>query len=173
MITTDDSVAFFKIAVPGTYVIDPAKAKAEFNTKHMFGLGAVRGTFNISAGTIVITDGKVDIDVSLDAASFQTGQKRRDTDVRSAKFLNVTEHPTIAFHAVATPGSQDLTGALSVRGITENVEVQISALRATSADISATGTARIDRYALGITAAKGMAARYLDFTVEITAELAT
>jgi len=40
----------------GRYVIDPAGSSVTFVTKHMFGLGKVRGTFKVTRGVITIAD---------------------------------------------------------------------------------------------------------------------
>ena len=46
----------------------------------------------------------------------------------------------------------------------------IESVEATGAGFRARASARIDRYAFGLTAAKGMAARFLDIDLTATAE---
>jgi polyisoprenoid-binding protein YceI len=56
-----------------------------------------------------------------------------------------------------------LDGELTVRMVTKRVTLSIDSVETTGMGFlaTATATARIDRYAFGITAAKGPAARYL------------
>jgi polyisoprenoid-binding protein YceI len=61
-------------------------------------------------------------------------------------------------------GPVSLDGELTVRGVTKPVTLSIKSIEVTSKGFRATATTRIDRYTLGLTAANGMAARYL--TVE-------
>jgi polyisoprenoid-binding protein YceI len=62
-----------------------------------------------------------------------------------------------------------LAGELTVRDVTSPVTLAIASVELAGADFQARATARIDRYAFGVTAAKGMAARYLDITLTASA----
>jgi len=53
-----------------------------FRTRHLFGLGAVSGT----------------VAVTISAASFRTGNRRRDRDARG-RFLHAGRYPDITFQA--------------------------------------------------------------------------
>jgi len=64
-------------------------------------------------------------------------------------------------------GSQVLPGMLTVRGTTRPVTLAITRCEASRGSFTVSGTTRIDRTEFGITAARGLAARYLDLTVEI------
>ena len=56
---------------------------------------------------------------------------------------------------------------LTVRGTTRPVTLAITRCEASRGSFTVSGTTRIDRTEFGITAARGLAARYLDLTVEI------
>src|SRR6185437_7659756 len=119
---------------PGRYVIDPASSAITFRTRHMFGLGRVRGTFAIRGGAVEITGqpGEARCYAEIDAASFRTGNPQRDASVRSARLLDTDHHPVIIFEAQRLdgtgpdstgpdstgPDSTGLTGQLTVRGVT-------------------------------------------------------
>ena len=60
-----------------------------------------------------------------------------------------------------------LDGELTVREVTKPVTLSIDSVETTAMGFRVTATTRIDRYAFGLTAAKGMASRYL--TVELVA----
>jgi polyisoprenoid-binding protein YceI len=54
-----------------------------------------------------------------------------------------------------------------VRGTTRPVTLAVTRCEASGGSFTARAAARIDRTEFGITAAPGLAARYLDLTVEI------
>jgi polyisoprenoid-binding protein YceI len=62
-----------------------------------------------------------------------------------------------------------LAGDLEVRGVSRPVTLVIESVQAADAGFRAQAAARIDRYAFGVTAAKGMAARYLDISLTAVA----
>src|SRR5690348_4328870 len=95
----------------GSYTLDPAASTVTFSLKHMFGLGTVNGSV-----TVTRADAYVDaeprhcsVDAVLDAASFHTGNPRRDKDVRSARFLDAAHHPQLAFHGTGVRLNRDGT----------------------------------------------------------------
>ena len=60
-----------------------------------------------------------------------------------------------------------LTGTLTVCGTSRPVTLTITRCEASRGSFTARATARIDRTEFGITAARGLAARYLELTVEV------
>jgi len=157
----------------GRYRIDPARSQVSFRTRHLFGLAAVAGTMAIRSGEVVIGDpgAMSTVIVVLDAGSFHTSNFRRDTDVCSPRFLHVEDHPTITFTASGLRPDGDtwsLPGELTVRGTDSPVELHVTELRVTEGALHARASVRVDRYALGVTAAKGMAVRHLDINMTIT-----
>jgi polyisoprenoid-binding protein YceI len=157
------------VIAPGTYRIDPKHTIIRFTTRHLFGLGGVRGTFAVRDGTVVVAADPRQSRATavVDAASFDTGNPRRDKDVRSTNFLAAEAYPDISFTstelAADAAGNWTLTGSLTVRDATSNLTLILG-------DASGhrfRATTRIDRYAFGVTRGKGMAARYLDLDLDI------
>jgi polyisoprenoid-binding protein YceI len=110
---------------------------------------------------------------TLDAASFSTGNRTRDRDIRSAKFLDAENHPRIVFRAGTLSnagGRRMLSGELTVRDVSRPVTLAVGQAEPDGNGFRVRATARIDRYAFGLTAAKGMAARFLDIDVTAVAE---
>src|SRR5215831_16025046 len=112
---------------PGTYRIDAARSAITFTTRHLFGLGAVRGSFDLHEGEIRIADplGESSARAKISAASFRTGNPSRDGAVRSARLLDTGAHPGISFlsrRLDQTDGRWILHGLLSVRGKAHPVE---------------------------------------------------
>jgi polyisoprenoid-binding protein YceI len=164
------------IAIPttGRYTIDPASSSIRFDTRHMFGLGGVHGTFGIDTGSVEVTDpvGDSSASVDIDAASFATGNNGRDTTVRSAKFLDADNHPAIQFRGDGVRQTGDgwqLTGTLTVRGAARPVALDVTEVSGTNGTLSARATCHIDRYEFGIDAMRGMAGRHLTMSIEINA----
>jgi len=158
---------------PGRYVIDPASSTVTFRTRHMFGLGRVRGTFAIRGGAVEVTGvpGEARCYAEIDAASFRTGNPQRDATVRSARLLDTDHHPVITFEAQrldsTAPESTGLAGQLTVRGVARPAVITAELTGAGSGGFTARGTVQVDRTAFGVTAYRGLAARRLDLTVEI------
>lgn len=158
---------------PGRYVIDPASSAVTFRTRHMFGLGRVRGTFAIRGGAVEVTGepGEARCYAEIDAASFRTGNPQRDASVRSARLLDTDHHPVIIFEAQRLdgtgPDSTGLTGQLTVRGVTRPAVIAAELTGAAPGGFTVRGTVRVDRTAFGVTAYRGLAARQLDMIVEV------
>lgn len=155
---------------PGHYDIDPSRSRVTFATRHLFGLGRVRGSFAIRGGTADVADpiAASAVHAEIDAASFRTKNPARDGSVLSPRFLDPAGHPVMIFRSdrIEAEG-QILTGTLTVRGTTRPVTLAVTRCEASRGSFTASATTRIDRTEFGITAARGLAARYLDLTVEI------
>src|SRR5215467_2241072 len=139
MTTTNTAGSILQIPQPGRYRIDTQKSNVTFKGRHMFGLATVRGTFAIRRGAIDVTDPIADstVRVEIDTASFHTGNKQRDRDVRDA-----------------------------ARPVTLTIE-QSAVHNGIPASFATRATVRIDRTEFGVTAARGMAGRYFDVSLQI------
>jgi len=156
----------------GRYIIDGSASTVTFTTKHMFGLGKVRGRFTVTHGVIVVPDQVDDstVDAEISASSFSTRNFIRDPQVRSSLFLHARRHPTIFFRTNGIQRRRDsctVSGTLTVRGKSAVVDLTVTDIDITGASAVFTAHGTIDRYALGITKMRGMAARHL--SVEISA----
>jgi polyisoprenoid-binding protein YceI len=189
---------------PGHYDIDPDRSRVTFATRHLFGLGRVKGSLAIRGGTADVADpvAASAIYAEIETASFRTRSRQRDRSVLSPRFLDPAGHPVMTFRSdrieaegqevappgqhgqgpvtkerglepsggsrgVAPPGQHVLTGTLTVRGTTRPVTLTLARCEVSRGSFTARATARIDRTEFGITAARGLAARYLDLTVEV------
>ena len=148
------------LPTPGTWVVDPSHSTVGFVARHLM-VSKVRGRFTSFTGTIVVGDPLEDstVSVSIDAASFTTGDAQRDGHVLSADFLDVENFPTLTFEGGRPRRSGDdwvLPGQLTIRGTTRPVELAVEALGVITdpwgnpkAALSA--TTEIDREEFGIT----------------------
>ncbi len=153
---------------PGRYEIDTSCSAVRFRTRHLFGLAPVRGSFAIRAGTVDVAEPPAgsSVYVRIDPASFRTGNGQRDSNVRSERLLDAGRYPDITFRSEGVAGPA-LTGTLTVRNVTMPVTLSIEQTAVTPRSFSAHATTRIDRTEFGVTAYRGLAARYLDMTVEL------
>jgi polyisoprenoid-binding protein YceI len=107
-----------------TWTIDPAHSTIGFAIKHMM-ITTVHGRFGGVRGTI-----RLDDDHPHNAAvEVDTGNARRDDELRAADFFDVATYPTIAFRSTrvepASPLGRDhctVAGDLTIRDVTRSVE---------------------------------------------------
>ena len=113
----------------GTYVLDPTHTRVGFVARHAM-VTKVRGQFNEFEGTAVV-DGtdltRSTVQLTIQAASIDTRNEQRDGHLRSNDFLAMEEYPQITFVATnlhqASPTTLELTGELTIRGVTNTVTV--------------------------------------------------
>jgi polyisoprenoid-binding protein YceI len=151
--------------LPGSYDIDPERTAIRFRTRHLFGLGPVRGTFAVRSGAVSVTDPLAGsaIYAEIEAASFRTGNPARDRTVRQARFLDAASYPVITFAGGgADPESGTINGTLTVRGAERPVTLVVTSAGQTGADLTVTGSMHIDRLDFGLTAMRGLAGRFLE-----------
>src|SRR6516162_1498270 len=132
--TDTTSAAAVQIPAAGTYELDPAASTVSFATRHLLGLAPVKGTFRLISGQITITDPLTSSAASavIDAASFATGNPRRDQDVKSARLLHVNDHPQITFRStelVQDGAAWRLRGQITARGTSAPAELTITEAR--------------------------------------------
>jgi polyisoprenoid-binding protein YceI len=112
----------------GTWTIDPTHSRIGFVARHAM-VTKVRGSFNEFEGSTVVGENLADTTatVTLQVASIDTRNEQRDGHLKSGDFLSIDEFPTITFTStgVTATGSDslELTGDLTVRGVTNSVTV--------------------------------------------------
>jgi polyisoprenoid-binding protein YceI len=150
--------------------LDADHTTITFHTRHLFGLAAVGGTMRVHQGLVSISDeGHATGAITIDADSFDSGNTRRDTDVAGPRFLDAEQYPLITFRPtrlVPTDHGWRLDGDLTVRAKSQKVSLSITSIESVGDGLRVRCTARIDRYAFGLTAARGMAARHLDLSID-------
>lgn len=153
---------------PGTYRLDAARCAVRFRTAHAFGLGPVHGTVAVREGVVVLGD-RYSVTVSLDPASFTTDKPRRDEHVRSKAFLDVQRYPSISFASTGVPAGRTVAGTLTAHGVTAPVTLTLTSVASGPDGLRCTATARIDRYAFGVTKGRGVIGRWLDVELDVLA----
>jgi polyisoprenoid-binding protein YceI len=138
----------------GQWVLDPARSSIRLRST-VIGLIPVSGEFReITGAGTVGPDGTVSGILTVAAASIDTRNSRRDTHLRSADFLGSDDYPDITFTAAgvrpAGPGAT-VTGALTVRGQTRPLSVDVAVSVRGDGEIQLDTGARINRADFGLT----------------------
>ena len=113
--------------ISGRWQLDPQRSTAEFRVKLLWGLATVKGHFDDYHGRLDLSADPA-IELTIDAASLQTGNVRRDRHLRSADFFDVENHPQVRFvsDSVDLQGDTlEVRGRLSVRGRSIPLELEV------------------------------------------------
>jgi polyisoprenoid-binding protein YceI len=170
--STEDTVQVPRV---GRYAIDSQGSTIAFRSRHLLGLAAVRGTMAVSHGLVDVADPITDssVQIEIDTTSFHTGSRHRDGDVRSARFLDADRYPSMRFASERldrSDGGWTLAGTLLVRDVACPVSLAIersTVLPGTPNSFVVWAGTRIDRTEFDLTAARGMAGRHLDVSLQI------
>jgi polyisoprenoid-binding protein YceI len=171
---TPTPAAAVTIPAAGEYRIDPARTTVAFATRHMFGLGPVRGTFRLRGGHVRVAEplSESAARATIDATSFHTGTAARDAQVTSATYLDAARHPDIVFASTGLRRDGDgwvLAGTLTVRGVTRPVPLHVRELSTVGSVLRVRATAVVDRREFGITAGRGITGRRLALSLDVFA----
>lgn len=116
------------VPLPGVYVLDPVHTFAEFVTQHLVA-GHVRGRFDQTTGQATIAEDPTlsSLEVSVQTASISTHHGRRDEDLRSPRFFDVENFPTMTYRSsrivAELDGRWTVEGHLTIRNVTQPVSL--------------------------------------------------
>ncbi len=142
--------------------IDSSHSGVHFTVRHLV-IAKVRGQFSRWTGTLQVPGGdfaRASLDVVIDASSIDTGVADRDTHLRSADFFDVEKYPEITFRStgVTEAGADRLrvAGALTIKGVTRDVELDVEVLGKTkdpwgNERAAFSATTSVDRREFGLT----------------------
>ena len=143
------------------YVIDTSHSHASFSVRHMM-ISTVRGEFQAFSGEVTYDAAHPELTaaaVTLEAASINTREEKRDAHLRSADFFDVENHPTITFRSTGAKASADglvVTGDLTMHGVTHPVALSVTDITAEAKDpwgnqrIGGTATTKVKRSDFGL-----------------------
>jgi len=118
------------IPLPGDYQLDPSHTTVEFVGRHLM-ITKVRGRFIRFDGHLRIDEvpEKSQVEVSIDTASVDTSDERRDAHLRSPDFFDVDRFPAITFRSTRVESAKDgrwkVHGDLTVRDVTRPVTLDV------------------------------------------------
>lgn len=122
----------------GTWTIDKSHSSVEFVARHLM-VSKVRGRFEDFEGTIVIADDRLQSNVTatIQLASVNTGDAKRDEHLRSSDFFATDESPTMTFASTAVRPAGDryvVEGDLTIGRVTKVVELTLDEVEGPSQD---------------------------------------
>ncbi len=117
-----------------TFRIDPEHTNIGFKVRHFF--SKVPGRFNKFEGQIRLDRENLakgsSVEITIDAASIDTNDEKRDQHLRSADFFDVANHPKLTFKSTKVRQAGDnklkVDGNLTIRGVTRPVTLDVDVL---------------------------------------------
>jgi polyisoprenoid-binding protein YceI len=110
-----------------TWAIDAGHSYAEFGVKHLM-VSTTKGRFSDIAGEITLDESDVSnssVDVTINVASIDTHDEKRDGHLRSADFFDADNFPVITFKSTKVEANGkdrlNVTGDLTIRGVTKSI----------------------------------------------------
>jgi len=120
------------VAAPVTYQMDPDHTQASFETDHMGGLSIRRGKFDTTKSGTVVMDREAQtgtVDVTIDAASMNTGIPKLNDHIKSDEMLDVAKYPTLTYQGKLTKfqngAPTQVEGTLTMHGVSKPVTLTI------------------------------------------------
>ena len=145
---------------PGDWAADPAACSLTFAVRNLV-LGTVTGQIPLASATVHVDAGghPVSIRAELDADGIDTGHRRRDRDLRGARFLATGRWPVMRFEAASIQPDETgwtVTGTLTVKDRQCPVRLDVASFTIPADDPEACvdlhATGRLDRRSAGVTA---------------------
>jgi polyisoprenoid-binding protein YceI len=137
------------------FTITPVESTIKFHVKASV---AIEGAFDQWEASLTFTSPAAEsavLDVTIQAASVNTGSGLKDGTLKSEDFFNVDQHPMITFHSTAMvqtgPETFDVQGTFTIRGVSkpETLYLTVSGKGTGSGEIR--GTMAFDRKDYGMT----------------------
>ena len=115
------------------FKFDPTHSTIAFKVRHM--LGSAKGKFTKFSGTIEVDrehPEKSSVVVTIQAASIDTANAKRDEHLRTADFFNVRQYPEITFKSRRVkqtgPSAGEIVGDLTMYGVTRPITLNVQVL---------------------------------------------
>jgi polyisoprenoid-binding protein YceI len=145
------------------WTLDPGHSAVGFSVRHLM-ISNVRGEFEKFRAEVAYDPAHPEamrIEATIDVASLNTREAKRDADLRSALFFDADHHPSMTFVSkgvrAAGDGDLEVLGDLTIRGVTCEVALAVRDVSGPQSDmrghprIGATAAARIKRSDFGMT----------------------
>jgi polyisoprenoid-binding protein YceI len=121
-------------AAPTAWGVDRAHSSVSFRIRHFF--SQVPGRFQSFDGALTYDEenpAASSMEFTIEAASIDTDQERRDGHLRSPDFFNVEKFPQIAFRSrkvekTSEANVYEVTGDFTLIGVTQPVTVRVEVL---------------------------------------------
>jgi polyisoprenoid-binding protein YceI len=137
----------------GVWSVDPQRGEIGFAVKMMWGLATVRGAFRAYRGSLNVRGGRAAGELTIEAASLDTGNDKRDQHLRSPDFFDVQRHPQIVFAATAVTarsGGLRFEGDLTIGSSRTRLELPVDVEQTADGELRIEGTTTVSRTAAGV-----------------------
>jgi polyisoprenoid-binding protein YceI len=138
----------------GVWQVDTASSELAFSARGMFGLIPVHGKFSAFGGTLTVTEDGAQGELSIEAASVDTGNAKRDEHLRSADFFDVETNPFVTFELTGVEALGGnvvaVSGTLKIRQTELPLRIKANSQVADPDRLSLSGTVAVDRTAAGV-----------------------
>ncbi len=121
------AMVFSAPALADTYEIDASHTHVGFQVSHL-GFSETYGVFKNVSGTLSLDEAKPEastVDVTIDVASIDSGDEKRDEHLKGADFFDVAQFPTMTFKSTKVEltgkDAANVTGDLTLHGVTRSV----------------------------------------------------
>lgn len=124
----------FATAEVETYTIDPTHSSVKFSIRHF--VAKTTGKFNQFEGTIMVDRNDLSnstISATIQVASVDTANKKRDSHLQEDEYFNSTEHPLITFESTKWESTDEentfkVTGDLTMLNTTKEIVLTVDLL---------------------------------------------
>jgi polyisoprenoid-binding protein YceI len=156
-LTTTSAVTATDLLVrsTGKWTLDPNQSRIDVAHRTLWGLVKVKGRFaGLDGHGHVDPDGFVSGSLSIEAASIDTGNKKRDDHLRSEDFFKVRTNPHITFEADTIQAEATgllVEGVLTAGGVSRLLRVPVVIRDTTEDAVTLEADVEIDRRDHGMT----------------------
>jgi polyisoprenoid-binding protein YceI len=161
---TNTSPSTTTTAAPSTrWTLDPGHSAVGFSVRHLM-ITNVRGQFASFRAEVTYDPARPEatrIDASIDVASLDTREAKRDADLKGPLFFDADNHPHMTFVSksarVVGDGALEVTGDLIIRGIAREATLSVAEISGPQTDmrgnvrIGATASTKVKRADFGMT----------------------
>ncbi|MEA2148122.1 MAG: hypothetical protein QOG59_3709 [Solirubrobacteraceae bacterium] len=154
----------------GTWHVDADQSQVRFTARTMAGLVGVPGRFRTLRGTMSLGEGGTIGALALDAASIDTGNRLRDSHLRSSAFFGAAKHPELRYEvdSLKVDGtSLTMDGELLVAGTRTRLSLAAELRHRGGDALHIACRTQLDRLELGIRGARGMVPRTVDLDIAV------
>jgi polyisoprenoid-binding protein YceI len=130
ILTLTASIPLSAMAEVVQYPVDPTHSQVVFSVRHI--LANVPGRFDEFEGAVWVDpkniEGSLKVSGTVQMASVNTNNEKRDGHLRSPDFFDTENHPQLTFESKSAKKKGDkyvLTGDLTMRGVTKSVDFEV------------------------------------------------
>ena len=163
------------------WAIDPSHTTVEFAVKNYF-FFTVKGCLRALEGNLVRDSADLSrssATVVLQSASIDTGNKRRDAQLRAVNYLDADHYPEIRFESTKVERGTDrdtlrVTGALTIKGKRKEIVLDVSEIDRSCSpqgeQVEYYGAqTNLDRFDFGVNGRRLLIGRTLQITINLQA----